>query len=113
MTNRPPLVVAVVGGRCATVRVMALLSQMFRTVAITGRTDTINAWFASRQGGRWAEQTVRNAFPRVQPAAATRPPADPDRTHRELMELHARGVLTDAELKNFRTAAGLNQPAAG
>ena len=42
---------------------MALLSQMFRTVAITGRTDNLNAWFASRQGGRWAEQTVRDAFP--------------------------------------------------
>jgi hypothetical protein len=81
---------------------MALLSQMFRTVAITGRTDTVNAWFASRQGGRWAEQTVRGAFPRIQPATATRPPADPDRTLRELMELHARGALTDAELKDLR-----------
>ena len=42
---------------------MALLSRMFRTVAITGRTDTINAWFADRQGRRWAEQTVRGASP--------------------------------------------------
>lgn len=81
---------------------MALLSQMFRTVAITGRTDTVNAWFASRQGGRWAEQTVRDAFPRIQPATATRPPADPDRTLQELTELHARGALTDAELKDLR-----------
>jgi hypothetical protein len=81
---------------------MALLSQMFRTVAITGRTDTVNAWFASRQGGRWAEQTVRNAFPGIQPAAATRPPTDPDRTLRELMDLHARGDLTDAELEDLR-----------
>ena len=82
---------------------MALLSQMFRTVAITGRTDTVNAWFASRQGGRWAEQTVRDAFPRIQPAGAPRPPADPDRTLRELTELHERGVLTDAELGALRT----------
>ena len=82
---------------------MALLSQMFRTVAITGRTDTVNAWFASRQGGRWAEQTVRDAFPRIQPAAAPRPPADPDRTLRELTELHERGVLTDAEFGALRT----------
>jgi hypothetical protein len=81
---------------------MALLNQMFRTVAITGRTDTVNSWFASRQGGRWAEQTVRDAFPRVQPASATRSPADPDRTLRELMELHGRGVLTDAELEGVR-----------
>jgi hypothetical protein len=82
---------------------MALLSQMFRTVAITGRTDTVNAWFASRQGGRWAEQTVRDAFPRMQPGAAPRPPADPEQTLRELTELHERGVLTDAELGALRT----------
>jgi hypothetical protein len=89
---------------------MALLSGMIRTVAITGRTDTINAWFASRQGGRWAEQTIRDAFPRsaphaqrTQPAVATRPPADPDETLRELTELHERGVLTDAEFEDLRT----------
>ena len=94
---------------------MALLSQMFRTVAITGRTDTVNAWFASRQGGRWAEQTVRDAFPTVPPhgqrsrsAVATRPPADPDQTLRELTELHERGVLTDAEFEDLRE--GLTPP---
>ena len=89
---------------------MALLSQMFRTVAITGRTDTVNAWFASRQGGRWAEQTVRDAFPTVpphgqrsRPAAPTGPSAaDRDETLRELKELHERGVLTDAELERLR-----------
>ena len=88
---------------------MALLSQMFRTVAITGRTDTVNAWFASRQGGRWAEQTVRDAFPTVpshgqrsRPAVPTRPPADPDETLRELTKLHERGALTDAELEDLR-----------
>ena len=75
---------------------MALLSQMIRTVAITGRTDTINAWFASRQGGRWAEQTVRDAFPRL-------PPGAPQKTLSELMELRRRGVLTDAEFEAFRT----------
>ena len=74
---------------------MALLSQMIRNVAITGRTDNLNAWFASRQGGRWAEQTVRDAFPgrphaQGPAAAATRPPADPDETLRDLTELHER-----------------------
>jgi len=90
---------------------MALLSQMFRTVAITGRTDTVNAWFASRQGGRWAEQTVRDAFPNVphgqgaRPAAATRPPVDPAATLRDLTELHERGVLTDAEFEALRRSS--------
>ena len=68
---------------------MALLSQMFRTVAITGRTDTVNAWFADRQSGRWAEQKVRAAFPNV------------DR-QREITELQRRGVLTDAEAESLR-----------
>ena len=56
---------------------MALLSQMFRTVAITGRTDTVNAWFAERQGGRWAEQTVRDAFPTGRMPKAAGPLSDP------------------------------------
>ena len=45
---------------------MALLSQMFRAAAITGRTDAVSAsWFAGRQGGRWADQTVAAALPNV------------------------------------------------
>jgi hypothetical protein len=70
---------------------MALLSQMFRTAAITGRTDTINAWFADRQGGRWAEQTVRNAFPNL-----------PGDREREIADLQRRGVLTEAEAQALR-----------
>ena len=92
---------------------MALLSQMFRHVAITGRTDDLNAWFADRQGGRWAEQTVRSAFPqapsqaqRTQTAVATQPPADPAESLRELTELRRRGVVTDAEFETLR--AGLH-----
>ena len=88
---------------------MALLSQMFRTVAITGRTDSVNAWFADRQGGRWAEQTVRDAFPtvpphgpRTSPEVATRPPVDPAKTLQELTDLHRRGILSDAEFEGLR-----------
>jgi hypothetical protein len=91
---------------------MALLSQMIRHVAVTGRTDDLNAWFATRQGGRWAEQTVRGAFPaapRAQstsPIASTKPRADPAETLRQLTELHKRGVVTDAEFETLR--AGLS-----
>jgi hypothetical protein len=88
---------------------MVLLSQMMRTAAITGRTDTINAWFAGRQGGRWAEQTIRAAFPAAAPHAQTTPPAGGDPapgdtavTLRELTELHQRGHLTDAEFEGLR-----------
>jgi hypothetical protein len=75
---------------------MVLLSQLIRTAAITGRADSVNAWFAGRQGGRWVEQTVRGAMP-------TAARADPAETLRELTELHQRGVITDSELEGLRT----------
>jgi hypothetical protein len=75
---------------------MVLLSQLIRSAAITGRTDNLATWFAGRQGGRWAEQTVRAAIPT---AAAH----DPTETLRDLAELHERGVVSDAEFENLRT----------
>ena len=87
---------------------MALLSQMIRHVAITGRTDDLNAWFGGRQGGPWAEQKIRAAFPSAAPraqaspaAAAGQPPADPAERLRQLTELRRRGVLTDAEFETL------------
>jgi hypothetical protein len=74
---------------------MVLLSQLIRTAAITGRPDRVHAWFAGRQGGRWVEQTVSAAVP-------NRARADPAATLAELNELHARGVITDGELKKLR-----------
>ena len=79
---------------------MALLSQMFRTAAITGRTDTLNAWFAGRQGGRWAEQTVAAAFPEL-------PPDDRAEQRRSLDELQERGVVSEAEAEALRARLGL------
>ena len=75
---------------------MVLLSQLIRTAAVTGRTDNLATWFAGRQGGRWAEQTVRGAIPT---AAAHRP----GEALRELTELHERGVVSDAEFESLRT----------
>jgi hypothetical protein len=70
-----------------------LLSGLIRQATVTGRTDYINAWLGDRQGGRWAEQTVRSVVPAAQP-----------RSHplKQLDELHARGVVTDAEYKRLR-----------
>jgi hypothetical protein len=73
---------------------MALLSQLFRSAAITGRADYMNAWFADRQGGRWAEQTVRQALPRV--------PGPGGAQLSELAELRHRGVITEAEFDTLR-----------
>jgi hypothetical protein len=71
---------------------------MMRSVAITGSTDYINAWFADRQGGRWAEQTVRSAFPGV----TSHGPMDRAMRLQELTELHRRGVVSDAEFERLR-----------
>jgi Short C-terminal domain len=83
---------------------MVLLSQLIRTAAITGRTDTINAWFAGRQGGRWVEQTVRAAVPTAAPPpqGTEAASADPAERLRELRELHQRGVLSDDEFEGLR-----------
>ena len=89
---------------CGTVDFVVLLSQYIRASAITGRPDTLNAsWFAGRQGGRWAEQTVRAAMPQranIKPGSA--PTQEPAERQRELDQLHAAGVLTDAELERLR-----------
>jgi hypothetical protein len=96
-------------GTTHNVGAVALLGQMMRTAAVTGRTDTLGAWVIGRQGGRWAEQTVRAAIPTAGHPAQGTPtsgrdpaPADPAGTLRELTELHARGVVTDAEFEKLR-----------
>ena len=72
---------------------MALLSQEFRRAAITGRTDPLDtSWFAGRQGGRWAAQTVGAAV-RGKPRSARR---------REVDDLQRGGVISEAEADALR-----------
>jgi hypothetical protein len=83
---------------------MVLLSQYIRAAAITGRPDSLNAsWFAGRQGGRWAEQTVSAAMPARGAGASARPGAGAADTLQELTDLHQRGILTDAEFEDLRS----------
>jgi hypothetical protein len=90
---------------------MALLSQLMRTAAITGRPDQVHAWFATRQGGRWADQMVAGAMPARGTHAPEPPPEprkeDPAQTLRELTDLHEQGVLSDAELERLRARLGV------
>ena len=88
---------------------MVLLNRMIRTAAVTGRTYDMSAWLGGRQGGRWAEQTVRGAFPHMrQPAQAAATtgrapaPAESTGTLQQLTELHERGLVTDAEFEKLR-----------
>jgi hypothetical protein len=80
---------------------MALLSQMIRAQAITGRPNEYRAWFANRQGGRWADQMVRSAMPTREHII---PPKriDPAKALRDMTELHERGLLSDQELAALR-----------
>ena len=71
---------------------------MMRIDALRGSTDGVDAWFAGRQGGRWALQSARAPVP---PAQGT-PTADAAEKLRELTELHERGVVTDAEFERLR-----------
>ena len=74
-----------------------LLSGLIRSSVVTGRTDYIRSWLGERQGGRWAEQTVRSVVPAARPRSESL---------RELDELRGRGVVTDDEYEKLRTRLG-------
>ena len=70
-----------------------LLTSVIRNATVTGHSEYIRSWLGERQGGRWAEQTVRSVVPAARPRTASQ---------RDLDELRARGVVTDAEYKQLR-----------
>mgnify|MGYP001087512110 CR=1 FL=1 len=73
-----------------------LLSGLMRNVAITGSTDSINAWYGRSEAGRWAARTAGRAMPT---RASEARHAD---ALRSLTELRERGVVTDAEFERLR-----------
>jgi len=77
-----------------------LLSEMFRSQAIYGTTDTLGARLAGRQGGAWARRTVEAATPR--PAPAPRRPEPEPVPEADLADLRRRGIIDDAELAALR-----------
>jgi hypothetical protein len=84
---------------------MVLLSQMIRSQAIYGSTDA--GWFqaiAGKQGGRWAEQHMKAAFPPPSSQPPQRPPAE---TRQALTDLQRRGVLNAAEVDQLRRRVGV------
>lgn len=86
-----------------------LIRGVARTAVIAGTATTVSNRVSRRQRGRWAQQDAEQAA--VDPAPQTAPPAVPqpappadDMTSqltqlKELGELKASGVLTDAEFE--------------
>ncbi|WP_155053892.1 SHOCT domain-containing protein [Streptomyces blattellae] len=79
-----------------------LIRGVARTAAVAGTATAVSNRVSRRQAGRWAEQDARRAAPRPGPFA--QPPAlsseDKIAQLKELGELKAQGVLTEAEFED-------------
>ena len=75
---------------------MALLSGAMRAAAFTGSPRPVDDWIAGRQWGLWRGQWERPAPPRG------RTPTEGAGARAALEDLHARGVIDDAELERLR-----------
>ncbi len=76
---------------------MPLLRGVARVAVISGTATAVSNRVSRRQAGRWAEEDQGQA---QEPAAAPAAPAgDPLEQLKQLGELKASGVLTDAEFE--------------
>jgi len=76
---------------------MGLLRGMARTAVIAGTATAVSNRVSRRQGNRWAQQEQQQEY--AQPQYAE-PPAAADDTAgqlKELADLKAQGILSDAE----------------
>ena len=76
---------------------MGLLRGMARTAVIAGTATAVSNRVSRRQGNRWAQQEQQQQY--AQPQYAE-PPAAADDTAgqlKELADLKAQGILSDAE----------------
>jgi Short C-terminal domain len=80
---------------------MPLLRGVARTAVIAGTATTVSNRVSRRQANRWAQEDQgQDASQPAAPAAApAAPAADPLEQLKQLGELKASGVLTDAEFE--------------
>ncbi len=88
---------------------MGLIRGVARTAVVAGTATAVSNRVSRRQAGRWQTQAEAEAYEQQQAAAAYAPPPPPPPAPdnsaeklsqlRELGELHASGVLTDAEFE--------------
>jgi len=79
---------------------MPLLRGVARTAVIAGTATAVSNRVSRRQANRWAAQEDQQYQEQYQePAPAAAPAADPLEQLKQLGELKASGVLTDAEFE--------------
>ena len=78
---------------------MQLLRGMARTAVVAGTATSVSNRVSRRQASRWAEQDAQQYEEQAPPPAAA--PAQDDKLDqlKQLGELKASGVLTDAEFE--------------
>jgi len=81
---------------------MPLLRGVARTAVVAGTATAVSNRVSRRQANRWAqqdEQAYGGSEEQPAPAAAAAPAPDPLEQLKQLGELKASGVLTDAEFE--------------
>ena len=75
-----------------------LLRGMARTAVVAGTATAVSNRVSRRQGNRWAQQDDQQQYEQAPPPA---PAAAPDTVSqlKDLADLKAQGVLTDAEFE--------------
>ena len=78
---------------------MPLLRGVARTAVIAGTATAVSNRVSRRQADRWAQEDQAQYGQQQEPAPAAAPAADPLEQLKQLGELKAAGVLTDAEFE--------------
>lgn len=78
---------------------MPLLRGVARTAVIAGTATAVSNRVSRRQANRWAAEEEQQYYEQAPPPAAAEPAPDPLEQLKQLGELKAQGVLTDAEFE--------------
>jgi putative oligomerization/nucleic acid binding protein len=78
---------------------MPLLRGIARTAVVAGTATAVSNRVSRRQANRWAQEEEQQYYEQQPAPAAAAPAADPLEQLKQLGELKAQGVLTDAEFE--------------
>ena len=78
---------------------MPLLRGGARTAVIAGTATAVSNRVSRRQANRWAAEEEQQYYEQAPAPAAAEPAADPLEQLKQLGELKAQGVLTEAEFE--------------